>query len=153
MKIEAKAEAAAAASSPSLHIPKQATCSWSDERLSDLTAQRPQKPFPHQSVENYRQSSLAWMLLQKAEGSWQRMRVAWKSLLLAPGMVFYDMGEKILKLVLHSTHYGYLSAHLLLDSPSRMLRFPAHPKRKIAFGFLEGVFQCQDLSSACVATR
>ena len=135
--IEARAEAAAATSSPSLHIPKQATCSWSDERLSDLTAQRPQRPFPHQSVENYRHSSLAWMLLQKAEGSWQRMRKAWKSQLLASGMVFYDMEEKVLKLVLHSTHYGYLAAHLLLDTTTRKISFPSQPKRKITFGFLE----------------
>ena len=137
VKIEPKAKAAAAASSSSLHIPKQATCSWDKERLSDLTAQRPQKPFPHQNVENYRQSALAWLLLYKADGSWPKIKLAWQSLLLSPGVVFYDTQEKILKLVLQSTHYGYIAANLLLDATTRRISFPASPKRKISFSFLE----------------
>eukprot|EP00971_Amphidinium_carterae_P350131 6491398-Amphidinium_carterae.2 len=136
--VTAEAEAAAARHTATLHYPKDKDCSIPQQALEDLTAERPSKAWPHPSPQNYRNSALAWLLLDRAAGNWDEIEGAWKSLLLSPGMLFFEKGIRTVKLVLSSSQYGFISVRVQ-GLKDRVVKFPVDIKNHITFDFVKSV--------------
>eukprot|EP00971_Amphidinium_carterae_P351743 6492260-Amphidinium_carterae.3 len=136
--VSTQAESAAATHTSALHHPGDKDCSIPQQALEDLTAEKPSTVWAHPSPHNYRISALAWLLLERSGGDWQQIEGAWKSLLLSPGMLFFERGIRTVKLVLHASQYGFISV-AVQGLKDRVIKFPVDCKKHITFDFVRSV--------------
>jgi hypothetical protein len=128
---------------------EQSVCSLSDSQLGTLTKQV--ATWPNLSPHALKATGLQWQLSLAANGDWALMAKAWQSLLALPGSLIMKEGENHIKLVIHSSQYGFLSIRTPVSNDKQTLTPQPSAQNSVHFEYISDMklFRCGDVRIFC----